>query len=62
MGAVDSYKTMEIESGHITMEGEGMPQHNQIIMVSWSREWDLFKGTLKSAALCSSTDNTVKLA
>ncbi len=36
--------------------------HQQIRMVEWLGEWDLFKRTLRSAALCSGTDSAVKLA
>ncbi len=52
---------VKIESEPIS-DVENIPQHHQIRMLTWLGEWNIFKRTLKSAALCSGTDSAVKLA
>ncbi len=54
MEAGDSFDTKTIEAGNMTQ------QH--IRTVPWTGEWNVFKRTLRAAALCSGTDSAVRMA
>ncbi len=63
--AGDGYKSIKEEADE-DFKGESGVQVSHappsIRMVEWSGDWDIFKRTLRSTALCSGTDSAVRLA